>query len=97
MSTFTLEQKRLEQIRKQLYGKQSERKSVQAKLEKDSGTSAQHKSAAKSSPTLGTESYITRDLFRVLIFSVVAISLQLLVHQALVNKWIHINFYGITY
>ncbi len=97
-TSIKLDQKRLAHLRQSLYGKD---KSSRTKIQSTSGTEIDntnlktlHRTTASS---IAAESFVSRDLMKVVFLSALAICLQLLVHAALVNKWIHINFYGITY
>ena len=99
-TSIKLDQKRLEHLRQSLYGKQRELVTpnpTNKRTETKKDSSQREASKSDTSPALGTEAYITRDLIKVAFLSTLAILLQLLIHAALVNNWIHINFYGITY
>lgn len=96
-NSIKLDQKRLEHLRQSLYGKQHEtpKNTISSKDTPASKSTMSH--ATTFSPSLGTESYIHKDLLKVAFLSTLAITIQFMIHMALVNKWIHINFYGITY
>lgn len=98
MSTFTLEQKRLEQLRRQLYGKQ-ENLPTPKSVKKDvkTGEKETTKSSSHSTSNLPSENYIKKDLLKVLSLSIVALLFQFLIFAAITNNWLSLNRYGINF
>lgn len=98
MSTFTLEQKKLEQIRKQLYGKQQP-VAVAKSLNKDTKITENNlttKSAAKSNTYL-PDNHIKQDLVKVAFLSVLAIIFQFFLYTAIMHNWLGVNSYGLKF
>lgn len=95
MATLTLDQKRLSQLRTQLYGKPegiTPKKSLK-NVKSGQKEVIDHTDHQNSS----FENYIKKDLTKVFFLSAIILFLQFAIHFALVNKWLVINFYGITY
>ena len=98
MSTFTLKQKRLEQLRTQLYGKQSEIPQ-KTKLSKKASESipVTMSSERKTLNSQDNTAHIKKDLMRVIFFTIAALSFQFLIHVALSNHWISLSKYGFNF
>lgn len=98
MATLTLDQKRLEQLRTQLYGKPAVEKPS-----KKRGKNELEEKVTKTTITphpasqFGSSSFIKKDLTKVLALSSFILILQLTIYFALANNWITLNIYGITY
>ncbi len=95
MATLTLDQKRLEQLRTQLYGKPSEHKA--GKNTKNKSEINEKVSTVKPGANREVVGYIKQDLTKVVTLSTLILILQFAVYYALANKWLTINFYGISY
>jgi len=93
MATLTLDQKRLEQLRTQLYGKSEQKPTKQLKI-KD-GTV--EKTILRNGEHQDTIGFIKKDLLKVLSLSSFVLLLQFAIYYALASKWLTINFYGISY
>ncbi len=99
MAKVTLDQKRLEALRRQLYGSQkpiNPKKQVKPQtgsaysLPKES---VQAQSQVISSSSMGTEStYLRTDLTKILVLSSLAVIAQLILHWSLQMKLIHLGF-----
>lgn len=97
MATLTLDQKRLEQLRTQLYGKPDIEKPK--KLKKGEKEEKIEKTIHTPHPAsqFGSSSFIKKDLTKVFALSSLILILQLTIYFALANNWITLNIYGITY
>lgn len=97
MATLTLDQKRLEQLRTQLYGKPAvEKPSKKGKNEKEE-TVTKKTITPHPASQFGSSSFIKKDLTKVFALSSLILLLQLTIYFALANNWITLNLYGITY
>lgn len=91
MAKLTLEQKRLEILRRQLYGKggsvtKTNRSNIGYRVSEASEQRV-HATTDKPSTTndLQTVSFLKRDLFKILILSTLALSLQMLLYLSTKN------------
>lgn len=93
MATLTLDQKRLEQLRTQLYGKSELKPTKQSKSKNE----PVEKVTLRNGEHQDTIGFIKKDLLKVLSLSAFVLFLQFVVYFALASKWLTINFYGISY
>jgi hypothetical protein len=98
MATITLDQKRLEQLRTQLYGKPDLEKPKKLKKgDKEEKITGKATITPHPASQFGSSSFIKKDLTKVFALSSLILLLQLTIYYALANNWISINIYGITY
>jgi hypothetical protein len=97
MSTFTLEQKRLEQIRRQLYGKQSNLSQPKVSKKDSKPSDGVTVKTSHSTTTIPDENHIKKDLLKVGILSSLAILFQFLLYSAISNNWVNLSTYGINF
>jgi hypothetical protein len=101
MSTFTLEQKKLEQLRKQLYGKQEltpvKKSAKKAKTDTAKETTTPLKQSYTSSYGSLTDTHIKKDLTKVVFITGIALIFQYLLYTAIINNWLRLGSYGITF
>ncbi len=86
MYNLTLEDKRREMLRRQLFGKEAA-----AKAEKFQDKNVEFNNP--SSETAVTNSYLKKDLTRIALFSSLAIAAQLILSWSLNNRLINLKFF----
>lgn len=100
MPKITLEQKRLEQLRRQLYGKERDTVSIKKQPEKTSSSNSSHSYSLAAVETLPGSSqsvsldinYLKKDLLKIVSLSATALAAQLLLYFSLQMKIFHLGF-----
>jgi hypothetical protein len=98
MPKLTLEDKRRETLRRQLYGKeetfkvQSSQLAASSSKAKDSQKTFSYSVAPTNSYQLTTANYLYKDLTKVILFSVLAIALQLSLYFLMQNHLVRLPF-----
>jgi predicted nucleotide-binding protein (sugar kinase/HSP70/actin superfamily) len=97
MSTFTLEQKRLEQLRKQLYGKQANLSQPRVSKKDSKSSDDITVKTSHQTTTIPGEDHIKKDLLKVGALSIIAILFQFILYSAISNNWVNLSTYGINF
>ena len=93
MPKHTLEEKRLQTLRQQLYGKEEPKQtSLKSAPKKISYTSAARLNPTATVTSAFTTPYLKQDLLKVTVLTLIAIGSQLLLYFLLRNQMLKLNF-----